>query len=241
MSTIAERLAYKRRNTQHLNPLLFDEEGIMKDDIIKKIQGIVDAFLEYAQLTDIRIIDVRLIGSNAAYNYTPESDLDIHIITDLSEISDPEKIARLYFDSVKKNFKDSYDIKIKNIEVEIYVEDIKVVAVSNGVYSVSKNNWVREPSISEEPSEEEIGEAEKIEDEILDSIEDVINSQELQEIIDKIYLLRKDALSSGGETSPGNLAFKSLRNKGILDKIKDILRSKESERLSLESKHNTVE
>lgn len=234
MRSIVERLAYNRLTSHQLNPLLFDDESL-KPQIKQKILDIVDAFIDYIQV-NIRIMDIRLVGSNASYNYGEHSDLDVHIVTDLSEISDPETIARLYFDSVKKNFKDSYDIKIKGIEVEIYVEDINASTMSNGIYSVMKDKWIKEPIPSQNPSEETIEAAEQIEEYIIDNILKSNSVDDLQGIIDNLYLLRKDSLSSEGETGAGNLAFKSLRNKGILDRIKDIIRDKESRELSLESK-----
>lgn len=234
MRSIAERLAYNRRYSPQLNPLLF-EDGELKSQIRDKIVQIVDAFLEYAEVS-INIADIRLVGSNASYNYNEYSDLDIHIVTDLSKIADPETIARLYFDSIKKNFKDSYDIKIKGIDVELYVEDINTSSVSNGIYSVSQNRWIKEPVVVEDPTDEEIAEAEKIEDEIISKIKSSTSTEELENIIDNLYLLRKDSLAAYGESGPGNLAFKSLRNKGILDKVKDVIRDAESKELSLESK-----
>lgn len=235
MRSIAERLAYNRRYTPQLNPNLFNKDGRLYPQIREKILQIVDAFLDYAQV-DIKIADVRLVGSNASYNYNEHSDLDIHIVTDLSKISDPETIARLYFDSIKKNFKDSYDIKIKGIDVEMYVEDINASAVTNGIYSVTQDRWIKKPQKMEDPTEDEISRAEEIEEEIIRSIKIADSTEQIESIIDDIYLMRKDGLSKDGETSPANLAFKSLRNKGILDKMKDVLRSAESKKLSLESK-----
>lgn len=234
MRSIAERLAYNRRYSPQLNPLLF-EDGELKSQIRDKIVQIVDAFLEYAEVS-INIADIRLVGSNASYNYNEYSDLDIHIVTDLSKIADPETIARLYFDSIKKNFKDSYDIKIKGIDVELYVEDINTSSVSNGIYSVSQDRWIKEPVVVEDPTDDEIAEAEKIEEEIISKIKSSTNTEELENIINNLYLLRKDSLAAYGESGPGNLAFKSLRNKGILDKVKDVIRDAESKELSLESK-----
>lgn len=235
MRSIVERLAYNRRYSPQLNPLLF-EYGKLKSQIRDKIIKIVDAFLDYAEVS-INISDIRLVGSNASYNYNEYSDLDIHIVTDLSKIANPETIARLYFDSIKKNFKDSYDIKIKGIDVELYVEDINTSSISNGIYSVSQDRWIKDPVVVEDPTDEEIAEAEEIEDEIISKIKSSTSTEELEDIINNLYLLRKDSLAAYGESGPGNLAFKSLRNKGILDKVKDIIRDVESEELSLESKN----
>jgi hypothetical protein len=232
--SIKEKLAYNLKYSPQLNPLIF-EGGEMKPQVHDKILQIVNAFLEYAQVS-IHIADIRLVGSNASYNYNEHSDLDIHIVTDLSKIADPEVIARLYFDSIKSNFKNSYDIKIKGIDVELYVEDINTSSVSNGIYSVSQNKWIKEPVIIEDPTDEEIEEAEKIENEIINNIMLANDVGDLEDIINNLYLMRKDSLASKGEAGSGNLAFKSLRNKGILDKVKDVIRDAESKELSLESK-----
>lgn len=232
--SLKEKLSTYMKTTEQLNPLLFEGETL-KPEIKDKILEIVDAFLEYAEV-DINVMDIRLVGSNAAYNYNEYSDLDIHIVTDLSKVSDPETIARLYFDSVKSNFNKSYDIKIKGIDVELYVEDINSSSASNGIYSVKKDAWIKEPTPTVAPTDEELAAAEEMEEEILDSIASVSSIEELQDILNNLYLLRKDSLSAHGETGAGNLAFKSLRNSGILDKIKDTLKSAKAKELSLESK-----
>ena len=232
MRSIAERLAYQRRNKKSLNPKLFDDLEL-KSEVRDKILDIVDAFLDYAEV-DAKILDVRFVGSNANYNYNDYSDLDIHIVTDLSKIADPEAIARLYFDSVKRNFRDSYDITIKGIPVEIYVEDIKGGATSSAVYSVTKDEWIREPEEVPDPTSEEYAEAEEIEEEIISQIKDASSVDEIEDILDDLYLMRRDALTAHGETAPANLAFKSLRNKGVIDQMKDIVRGEEAKKLSLE-------
>ena len=234
MRSIIERLEFQRRYSHHLNPLLFAQGDHLYLDVREKINEIVRAFLEYLQV-DIRVLDVRIVGSNASYNYHKESDLDIHIVTNLSEISDPATIARLYFDAAKKNFKDTYDITIKGIDVELYVEDVNASAVSNGIYSVTHDTWIKAPTPMEDPSEDVLELAERYEEYILDLLSKATTAEEVQDVQDQIYLIRKDSLSELGEVSPGNLMFKSLRSKGILDDIKNILHKDLSQELSLES------
>lgn len=239
--TIAEILAYKRNYSPELNPKLFDDEDQMYPEVRDKILEIVDAFLDFTQIKDdVKVSDVRVVGSNASYNYNENSDLDIHIVTDLSKISKPETIAQLYFGEVKHAFKESYDIKIKGIDVELYVEDINASAVTNGIYSVSKDEWVKEPTPMEDPSDEEIAQAEEIEDDIISRLENATD-EEKEDIIDKLYVMRKDGLSTEGEASPANLAFKSLRNKGIIQRAKDEIKKHVSKELSLESKRHLKE
>lgn len=232
--TIAERLAYNRRYSPKLNPKLFNSNNELYPEIREKVEDIVAKFLEYTQIDNINILDIRLVGSNASYNYNENSDFDIHIVVDLSKISDPKTIASLYFGEVKSSFKDNYDIKIKGIEVEIYVEDINSSPKSNGIYSVSRNTWIKEPTPMEDPSKEDLDKAEMIEEEFIDSLKSAKDADELESIINSIYLARKDGLDAEGETSPYNLAFKSLRNKGIIKRFKDDIKKKVSKELSLE-------
>lgn len=235
--TIAEILAYNRNYSPKLNSNLFDGDGVMHPEVRDKILEIVDTFLEFTQIKDdINVVDVRVVGSNASYNYNEDSDLDVHIVVDLSKISKPETIAQLYFGEVKHSFKESYDITIKGIEVELYVEDINSSAVTNGIYSVSQEKWIKEPQPMDDPTDDEISKAEEIEDEITSALEKATTYEEKEDIINKLYLMRKDALASQGETAPANLAFKSLRNKGILTRAKDEIKQGVSKKLSLESK-----
>lgn len=233
--TIAERLAYNRAYAPKLNPKIWDDENNLLPEVKEKILEIVDKFLEYANV-DIKVADIKLVGSNASFNYNDDSDLDVHIVTDLSKIADPESIARLYMDSIKKTFKEGYDITIRGINVEMYVEDIKTSAQSNGVYSVMKDEWTKKPKPMRDPTPEEFAEAEEIEEELISRLEFTDDPLEISDILDEIYLGRKDALAKDGETAPFNLAFKSLRNKGILKQANDFIKEKESEELSLESK-----
>ena len=55
------------------------------------------------------------------YNYTKNSDIDLHIIADLS-IYDRQDLAQKLYDARRKIFNDKYDPMIKGYEVELYVE-----------------------------------------------------------------------------------------------------------------------
>ena len=65
-----------------LNPLLFDENDELKPEIKEAIEKIVNQFVEDLKTDSVKIEvkDVILVGSNVSYNYTKDSDLDIHII-----------------------------------------------------------------------------------------------------------------------------------------------------------------
>ena len=242
MRTIAEILAYSKYNQKELNPKIFDDHGEMYPEVSSKILQIVDTFLDFTRIKDrIKILDVRLVGSNASYNYSDTSDLDIHLIVDLSTIADPEIIAQLYFQEVKHAFKESYDIKIRGIEVELYVEDVQSSAITAGVYSVLQYMWIKFPESVPEPTRDQYERAEILEEEILEILEKAMLSSDrstVDFIIEELYVMRKNGLDREGETAPENLVFKSLRNKNILSRAKEFLKQGLEKELSLENKEN---
>ena len=65
-----------------------------------------------------------------------------------------------------------------------------------------------------------------------------LNDEDVQDFIDKLYLLRKEGLATDGEFSDGNLIFKQFRNDGYLQSLKDRVLSMKSRELSLESLSN---
>lgn len=86
----------------------------------------------------MKIEDIYLLGSNANFNYNEDSDLDVHIIADESFDCSEEHLAIIY-NCYKALFNNKYDITIKGINVELYVENKdKLSNVSTGVYSFEK-------------------------------------------------------------------------------------------------------
>lgn len=228
-----------------LNPKLF-ENNKLKPDVRQTIFNIVDEFKEYLEIP-INILDIRIVGSNASYNYTDTSDIDIHLVVNFDELSNNNDLIQVLFNSKKKLFNDTYDITIKGLEAEIYVEDVETSAISNGIYSVLQNCWIKFPK------------KENIEDIKIDSLgvdtlffkyqkkcekmlenKDDVTIEQVNELIDKIYMLRKNGLAKSGEYSNGNLVFKNLRSEGYIQQLIDLKDSLISKELSLEKLNKGV-
>ena len=181
----------------------------------------------------MHIVDVVLVGSNASYNYTQYSDIDVHLIvnTDLTE-DVPEDIQTLVFNLKKTSFNKEFDIKIKGIPVELYVEDLHSSVQSNGIYSIRRNKWVKEPqpiTIEKRDLTQEL-------DAWTERINAAITSKDYEQItnvLDALYLMRKNSISIEGEYGRGNEIFKTLRDKGLLSKLKDSMNRCISSNLSL--------
>ena len=106
-----------------LNPLLFENDEL-KSEIKEAIEKIVNQFVEDLKTDGVKIEvkDVILVGSNVSYNYTKDSDLDIHIIVDKDTLDCDPEIYTLLYGAYRSLFNKNYDITIKGIPVEIYVE-----------------------------------------------------------------------------------------------------------------------
>ena len=236
--------AVEKHNT--LNAKLFTKEEMLKDRVRDKMLEIVDEFLADLKEQDIKIKvdDILLIGSNASYNYTKDSDIDLHILTDTKAAKYEKEVAAALYSAYRSLFNKNLDIEFYGIPVEIFVETEDSKRVSNGIYSVKKNKWVKKP-IQEDIPEYDTKALDELVDkwetkckDLIDDIKaDKLNDEKkVVKMLEDIYeKLRKKGISKG-EYSIENLAFKELRNKGYLDQLKDFRNELVSKRLSLEEK-----
>ena len=124
-----------------LNPLLWKDFEI-KPKILKRIRLISNLWLRFIKLSKKYIKDIIFTGSNANYNYTKFSDIDIHFLIDKSELG-CEKFIDEYFLDKKKIFSENYDIKIYDYSVEVYVQDFNEEMTKNqGVFSIKNNKYM---------------------------------------------------------------------------------------------------
>lgn len=135
-----------------LNPDLW-ENNELKEEVKEKLLDIVDNFLDILKEDKINIdvVDVRFLGSNANYNYTDKSDIDLHIVADFSSTPCEQNVMPQLYNAYKSLFNSKYNISIYGHDVEIYVEDEKQPAKSNGVYSLY-TGWIKEPNKSNIPN-----------------------------------------------------------------------------------------
>lgn len=229
-----------------LNSKLFTKEEILKDRVRDKMLEIVDEFLEDLKEQDVKIKvnDILLIGSNASYNYTKNSDIDLHILADTKAVKYDKEVAEALYSAFRSIFNKNLDIKIFNIPLELFVETEDSARVSNGIYSVKKNKWVKKP-IQEDIPEYDVEALDELVDKWEIKCKELINDIEADKLDDEkkvvkmledIYnKLRKKGIAKG-EYSIENLAFKELRNKGYLDQFKEYRNKLVSKRLSLEEK-----
>lgn len=215
-----------------LNPQLWNGTNL-KEEVIEKLQEITEAFIEYLDIPSDAILDVRITGSSANYNYTPYSDLDLHLIVDYDKVHEDCPIVEGYLWSMKSAFNKEHDISIYGVPVEVYAEDSNNPAMSNGVYSLLNEEWIKMPE-KIPPTDNDAAVDVKY-NELKEAVEKMNDSEEAEELLDKIYKMRKAGLANGGEYSVENLAFKKLRNDGSIEKLKQIKKENIDKKLTLES------
>lgn len=226
-----------------LNPKLFSRQP---DDTYKLHSGIRDKLLEIASTfksyleedgLSLNVVDVRLVGSNAGYDYNDASDIDLHLVADLDCMACDSSIVQVALNAEKTKFNTTLDISIKGIPVELYVEDVRTGVNSNGIYSLTRDCWIKYPIPEKQLPEDVLAVVAAKTSEWVTLISKALvrrNENELQRIINRLYLMRKDGLDTKGPKSLGNLIFKEIRKQGYLDKVKLARDEAISERLTME-------
>jgi len=228
---ISEFLSPGYEQHSELNPLLWDENNHLKPEIKVKLYKIARHFRDFVEI-DFPILDVVITGGMTGRYYTEHSDIDLHLVTDFSKIDCDQEVAEL-FDTKRLLYKERFDIAIKQIPVELYIEDVKQPAVG-GAYSIVKSDWI---AASTEPKKNIDNKSiEKAATTLANLITKAVKSNNL-ELLEKlkksIWEYRKQGLAQQGEFGTANLAFKTLRNSGLLSKLVDKVRELESAQLGM--------
>lgn len=217
-----------------LNPELFDENGKMIQDIREQLVNYVMGFINDMNDKKIKIDygDICLVGSNAGYLYTPESDIDIHIISSNPlNINDAEN---LYAEC--DIYETENPLLIDNRKVELGIEDSYENTMNNENsrrYSIIDDLWVNESDKNEIFTQDDLVQVEGYDD-VVDTytkqINDVIAADNYPlalKLKQEIRQNRSNDLANLGSLSMGNVVFKELRNNGSYGKLKEYIYYKE--------------
>lgn len=211
-----------------LNPVLWDKNDVLKEDIRQKLLKIAVEFIKFCKVDDKKFNDIVVLGSNANYNYTPYSDIDLHVVLDFSQIKAEPEIIGEFFKAKKELWGLQHDISIDDHTIECYVQNTKEPNASLGIYSLMNNEWVRKPikkfiNIDESAVQLKAADIMNRIDTLVDEFNKGVDVADKAVLIkDKIRKMRQAGLYKEGEYSPENLAFKILRNTGYLDKLSNL-------------------
>lgn len=228
----AQNISYN----ETLNPKLYDSDGNMHPEVHETLMRIASHFITDIDIPEMEIKDIILTGSSANYNWTKFSDVDLHLITDIDVLADPDMAAK-YFNAAKNVWNNNHNVEIKGVDVEVYVEDDDEENISLGRFSVLNNMWVTKPAYNKPVFD---GDAvnRKVRF-LMREIDDILAHEdkdlaEYDHLKTKIWTMRRAALETGGEFSVDNLAFKVLRNLGYLSKLRQAMLDAEDREMSVE-------
>ena len=206
----------------------------MRPEVRARLIEIAQLFVEYLDVEGFDVYDVVLTGSLANYNWTEFSDFDLHVVTDYRDLQ-CDDLAEAFYRAKKTIWNDRHDITIYNHEVELYVEDINEPPVSGGVFSVFNGKWLKTPD-HKNPNINDTAIVRKVQ-ELQDQIERAIaaadDPEDLKRLTEKLRKMRQAGLDAGGEFSVENLAFKTLRNMGIIKALHDAYIEKQDNTMRL--------
>lgn len=222
-----------------LNPAIW-KDGELLPKLRDGFMKIAEKFYEFLKV-DTALLDVILIGSNANYNWTKYSDIDLHVVINYMDVSDNLHMTKNYLHLQKALWNHEYPLKFKGINIELYAQDMNEdLHASVGIYSIAHGKWINRPKpdlvsiddslihMKAEPFEYEISNLKQNDPEL---------ENQIREILLRLRNLRQAGLEAEGEYSIENLAFKYLRNKGLIDRLKELLRLDTVKHLTFENVH----
>ena len=235
LSTVDTKLEYH----DALNPAIWNDMEL-KNDVKIGLTKIADAFIDFLEISKQSIKDIIITGSNCGYNYTPLSDIDLHLVIDFgAEDLCPSCVGDFVtdcFHAKKSLWNSQHDITIFGYNVELYAQSAAEKHIAPGVFSLMTEKWIITPTY-ERPNYDSTAVKSKAA-EIMNSIDMFVDSKsdnidDIKSVKDKIYQMRKAGLQQFGEYSVENLAFKTLRNNGYLDKLNRYLTNIQDKSLSI--------
>jgi predicted nucleotidyltransferase len=211
-----------------LNPKIWNDMEI-DPEVQSQLKAIAEDILKNIEIP-AKIQDITITGSTASYNWHRLSDIDLHILLDFKEIDENFELVKRMLDQTRINWNKKHNIFIRGHEVELYFQDINEPHKANGIWSIMKEEWLKNPTKNN--IDLDLDTAEKKAESIVKGIDHAIEAFEEGNNIDayqyaskikkKIANMRSAGLSKEGVYSPENLAFKMLRNSNYLEKLSNI-------------------
>lgn len=245
----------KIRKNKKLNPQLWDKDNCLKkavSDIVMLIaQSYIDSIRKIQQINieESDVKDVFLYGSSANYFYTKKSDIDICIVIDFDSVmaKNPGKIINPHeFKLYYYNWAMTHRARIYGRKTDVSIQDINQYFYgdryrSGPAFSVLKNKWIFEPVFVSDAEFRLIQkQARQVYKKIMHDYRTVKRNGFLMEDVKKLYsdiYLSKNTTHQKNVAQPVTymyIAFRKIRDRGIIDKLRDRMVELESKNFVLQ-------
>lgn len=205
-----------------LCPALWNQSLQLDPEVRSGLLKVAEDFYEKSGLKS-PIIDVYLMGSIANYNWTLDSDVDVHIIIDYNQLQIPLETTKEVVHTIASQWNNEHEVTVKGHKVEINFQNVREQKPHvTGIYSLKFGKWIRQPvhknvQINKMLVQTKFKAMKKYVEAVISSGDREIMKQ-AKKYIDAF---RQYGLDTVGEMSIENIVFKALRAKGLLTQLKD--------------------
>jgi predicted nucleotidyltransferase len=236
MSNIVTKL---RIYNKTLDPSLWNKKTL-KPEVREALLKVAEDFYNSTDLNG-DIHNVLFLGSSANYNWTPTSDIDVHIVIDIAAEKINEEYARKFMDGLAFKWNTEHDIEVKGHPVEVYLQDIREpnstpqqARPGASIYSLYEGKWLLAPNPQNiKLDSDKIRKKFQLIKRKIDTLIKTEDVERLKSLMKSIRNYRNTGLAKGGEFSVENIVFKALRHSGDLKKMKDTINNIYDRKLSL--------
>lgn len=225
-----------------LNKSLWDKDKngnwILDKRAKRKIVSLAKQFYsEFKKLLKQRdIYDIQITGSMSNFNYSPDSEIDVHVLVNFDDIdkgnlSDIKKeVESICFEWDLNN-----NPKFKGHDIDLFVQDKRDPHEYSALYSVMDDKWIKHPN--QEEIEIDDRDVDKKYDSIIFSIERLDTLIKEGTDNDRIKRMYKKGLelktriqkmkrvydTKNGSSTIEGMVYKKLKNSGYIEKLIEIL------------------
>ena len=203
-------------------PDLWDSAQHLDPTIRANLLQMANDFYEKTELP-APVIDIYLMGSAANYNWTPDSDIDVHVIIDYTKLQMPQETAFKTVKTAGAQWNAEHNILIKGHKVEMNIQNsAEQKPYVTGIYSLVNDQWLRKPFKMPFNLDRQVL---KFQYETMKNyLNNTIRSRDREQMkAAKKYLdaYRQYGLDTYGELSYENIIYKMLRARGLIKQLKD--------------------
>jgi len=234
-----DNLIYRDKEEEHveLDPDFFDETNHLLPDVREVLLLVVADVLANLKEKNFGFqpLFTVLTGSLCGPNWDKDSDVDLHVGVDFSQVAHEAELFKTYLGLYARQFNlRGYDLAGRDLE--LYFQDVAEEHRAPGVYDLVADAWIQVPTgvkidITDEMKKAAAAYLKKIEEFEAEFKEQDPYGSEAKLFLDKVRafwqgvgMLRKMGLEAGGRASFGNQVFKQLRRNKGLEKVTNLLR-----------------
>ena len=244
----------KIRKHKQLNPDIWEKNKLLKQPVSDLLMRIVSSYLEsirniqHLDIDNSDVKDIFIYGSCVNYFYTKKSDIDMCIVIDFDSVKKKNPDATVNLRTFKLyyyNWMMTHRVKIYGRKTDISIQDPKKFFYgdryrSGPAFSVMKNEWIYEPVIVSDQEFRQIQkQARIVYKKIMHDFKcvkrDGFTMADTKRIYANIYA-SKNATHHAHVEQPVTymyLAFRKLRDRGVLSKLRDRMIELESKEFVL--------